>query len=68
MAPADSLEVTNRSTSEVVEITTDGHSAGTLAAQDSIRVRFEHRRALLAQPPRATFYHRLRDKFGRLSY
>ena len=24
--------------------------------------------SLLAQPPGATFYHRLRDKFGRLSY
>ena len=23
--------------------------------------------ALLAQPPGATFYHRLRDKFGRLT-
>ena len=27
-----------------------------------------HRQALLAQAPGATFYHRLRDKFGRLSY
>jgi hypothetical protein len=31
-------------------------------------IRFEHRQALLAQAPGATFYHRLRDKFGRLSY
>ena len=31
-------------------------------------IRFAHRQALLAQTPGATFYHRLRDKFGRLSY
>jgi hypothetical protein len=31
-------------------------------------IEFRQRQALLAQTPGATFYHRLRDKFGRLSY
>jgi NAD+ kinase len=68
VAPADDLEVTNRSTSEDVDVTTDGRPVASLAPQATIAIRFEHRKALLAQAPGATFYHRLRDKFGRLSY
>ena len=68
VAPDDALQVTNRSTLEEVDVTTDGRPACTLAPQASMPVRFEHRQALLAQAPGATFYHRLRDKFGRLSY
>jgi NAD+ kinase len=68
VAPGDGLEVTNRSTSEAVDITTDGRPAGGVAAGASVKIRFEHRGALLAQAPGATFYHRLRDKFGRLAY
>jgi NAD+ kinase len=68
VAPDDELEVTNRSSREPVNVTTDGQPVCTLAAEASMPVRFEHRQALLAQAPGATFYHRLRDKFGRLSY
>jgi NAD+ kinase len=68
VAPGDGLEVTNRSTSEAVDMTTDGRPAGGVAAGASVKIRFEHRGALLAQAPGATFYHRLRDKFGRLAY
>ena len=68
VAPDDGLEVTNSSSREPVDVTTDGRPVGALAPEASMRVRFEHRRALLAQAPGATFYHRLRDKFGRLSY
>lgn len=68
VAPGDALEVTNRSTLEDVNVTTDGRSVCTLAPQACMAIRFEHRQALLAQAPGATFYHRLRDKFGRLSY
>jgi hypothetical protein len=39
-----------------------------LAPEATITIGFEHPCALLAQAPGATFYHRLRDKFGRLSY
>ena len=68
VAPGDTLEVTNRSKDEDVDVTTDGRSVCALAPGHSMRVRFEPEQALLAQSPGATFYHRLRDKFGRLSY
>ena len=68
VAPDDTLEVTNRSSLEEVDVTTDGRPAGALAPEACMPVRFEHRQSLLAQAPGATFYHRLRDKFGRLSY
>jgi NAD+ kinase len=68
VAPDDMLEVTNRSASDEVDVTTDGRSVCRLAPEGTMGIRFEHRRALLAQAPGATFYHRLRDKFGRLSY
>jgi NAD+ kinase len=68
VAPDHPLEVANRSGSEEVDVITDGHLVGALAPQASMPIRFAHRQALLAQAPGATFYHRLRDKFGRLSY
>jgi NAD+ kinase len=68
VAPGDRLEVANRSPSDEVDVITDGRAVGALAPQGSIPIRFAHRQALLAQAPGATFYHRLRDKFGRLSY
>ncbi len=68
VAPGDPLEVTNRSGHEEVDMTTDGRAAGALAPEATVPIRFEEGRSLLAQTPGATFYHRLRDKFGRLSY
>jgi NAD+ kinase len=68
VAPGDLLEVTNRSAQEELDVTTDGRSVRALAPGATIPIRFEHGRAMLAQAPGATFYHRLRDKFGRLSY
>ena len=40
----------------------------TAMPEATVPIRFEEGRSLLAQAPGATFYHRLRDKFGRLSY
>lgn len=68
VAPDDTLEVINRSGADEVDVTTDGQSVCRLAAEASMTIRFEHRQVRLAQTPGATFYHRLRDKFGRLSY
>ena len=31
-------------------------------------VRFEHDKAQLAQKPGSSYYHRLREKFGKLAY
>ena len=68
VAPGDVLEVTNRSRAEEVEMTTDGRAVGALPPQATVPICFAEGRSLLAQAPGATFYHRLRDKFGRLSY
>jgi NAD+ kinase len=68
VAPGDALAVTNRSRAEDIEMTTDGRSVCLLPREDTIEIRFEPRCALLAQLPGASFYHRLRDKFGRLAY
>jgi NAD+ kinase len=68
VAPGDTLAVTNRSREEDVEMTTDGRGVCVLPHEDTIEIRFEPSCALLAQLPGASFYHRLRDKFGRLAY
>jgi NAD+ kinase len=68
VAPDDTLEVTNRSGDDAVDVTTDGQAVWTLPPEASMTIRFDHARVLLAQTPGATFYHRLRDKFGRLSF
>jgi len=68
VAPGDRLSVTNRSREEDVEMTTDGRSVCVLPREGTIEVRFEPKCALLAQLPGASFYHRLREKFGRLAY
>jgi NAD+ kinase len=68
VAPDDTLEVTNRSARDDVDVSTDGRPVAALAPEATMPIRFEHGQALLAQAPGATFYHRLRDKFGRLSY
>jgi NAD+ kinase len=68
VAPDDELAVTNRSREEDVEMTTDGRAVCALAREETIAIRFVPRCAMLAQLPGASFYHRLRDKFGRLAY
>jgi NAD+ kinase len=68
VAPNDVLTIENLSKREDVEVTTDGRPAGALAPGEELTVRFEHDRFLLAQVPGASFYHRFREKFGRLAY
>jgi NAD+ kinase len=69
VAPADVLEVTNRSAREdPVDMTTDGRAGRPIESGETVRIRFEEGRSLLAQTEGATFYHRMRDKFGRLAY
>jgi NAD+ kinase len=60
--------VTNRSRVEDVDVSTDARVVSALAPEATMTIEFRQRQALLAQTPGATFYHRLRDKFGRLSY
>ena len=68
VAPDDVLEVTNRSRYEEVDLTTDGRATCAVAPEASVAIRLRRDSALLAQPLGATFYTRLRDKFGRLSF
>jgi NAD+ kinase len=68
VAPTDLLEVTNRSGEDPVDMTTDGRPAHQLDSGETVRIRFEEGRSLLAQTEGATFYHRMREKFGRLAY
>jgi NAD+ kinase len=68
VAPDDVLEVENRSDEDPVDMATDGRRVCSVDPQDRVRVRFERGKALLAQVPGASFYNRLRDKFGRLAY
>jgi NAD+ kinase len=68
VAPSDVLEVVNRSTSEPVDVTTDGRTVCALEPEERVEVHFVDKQALLAQVSGATFYNRLRDKFGRLSH
>jgi NAD+ kinase len=68
VAPNDVLTIENLSKREDVEVTTDGRPACALGPGEELRVRFQHDRFLLAQVPGASFYHRFRDKFGRLAY
>jgi NAD+ kinase len=53
---------------EKVEVTADGRPVCSLGPHERIEVRFEHDQVLIAQAPGASFYHRLREKFGRLAY
>jgi len=67
VAPDDVLTVANKSDHEPVDVTTDGRKICTLAPREQIEVRFRRDMAQLAQVAGASFYHRLRDKFGRLT-
>jgi len=68
VAPEDGLSVTNCSDSDGVDVTTDGRIVCPLAPGEELLLEFVHDKVQLAQIPGATFYHRLREKFGRLAY
>jgi NAD+ kinase len=67
VAPQDTLTVNNRSRDEPIDVTVDGRPVCELGAGDSLRVGFRDACGRLAQIPGASFYHRLREKFGRLA-
>jgi NAD+ kinase len=68
VAPDDALAVVNVSERDAVEVTTDGRPVGQLDSGDQLEVRFRDDQVVLAQVDGATFYHRFREKFGRLAY
>lgn len=67
VAPTDVLTVHNRSREESVDVTVDGRPVCTLPPGEQIEARFVDAQGNLAQIAGANFYHRLREKFGRLS-
>jgi NAD+ kinase len=67
VAPTDVLTVHNRSREEPVDVTVDGRPVGALAPGELVEARFVDGQGSLAQIAGTTFYHRLREKFGRLA-
>jgi NAD+ kinase len=67
VAPGDTLTVENTSERDEVEISTDGRTVGELEPRQRLDVSFSDDQVLLAQIPGSTFYHRFREKFGRLA-
>ncbi len=67
VAPGDALHVRNAAGREPVEISLDGEGAGELAPGDELEIRFEESVSRLAQLPGSSFYHRIREKFGKLA-
>jgi NAD+ kinase len=67
VAPADPLTVLNSSQDEQVDLAVDGRPVAVLGPGERLEVRFADRQGLLAQAHGATFYERLRQKFGRLA-
>ena len=65
---ATALEVENISRRHPVDVTTDGRIVSTLDVGERLEVRFRHDRVVISQLPGTSFYHRLREKFGRLAY
>jgi NAD+ kinase len=67
VAPDDRLLLRNVGREDPVDVHIDGHPTCDLAAGDAIEVRFVLAQGHLAQMPGTNFYHRLREKFGRLA-
>ena len=67
VAPGDILRIHNASRSDAAEVHVDGRPTCELPAGQDVTVQFGAAHALLAQMPGASFYHRLRERFGRLA-
>jgi NAD+ kinase len=67
VAPDDVLTVHNMSDRDAVDVATDNRSVSELPPGGEVEVRFVHDEVRLAQVEGANFYHRIREKFGRLA-
>jgi NAD+ kinase len=67
VAPTDVLTVENNSREEPVDVSGDGRPLFELGPGEKLEASFHPAQGRLAQSPSSNFYHRLRDKFGRLS-
>jgi len=67
IAPDDLLTINNASREEPVEVHVDGRPSCELPPGEDLHVEFGVNHGTLAQLPAASFYHRLRERFGRLA-
>jgi NAD+ kinase len=67
VAPGDELTINNASREEPVEVHVDGRPTLELPPGEDIHVAFGLSHGTLAQIAGASFYHRLRERFGRLA-
>jgi NAD+ kinase len=67
VAPQDPLTIINRSREEPVDVTVDGRPVCVLPPGEQLDVSFADAQGALAQLAGASFYQRLRTKFGRLA-
>ena len=67
VAPQDAIHVRSRSQEEPVDVSVDGRPVCELGPDGVVSARFRDGLAALAQTHDASFYHRLREKFGRLA-
>jgi NAD+ kinase len=67
VAPGDLLTINNASREEPVEVHVDGRPTCELPAGEDLHIEFAQSHGTLAQLPGASFYHRLRERFGRLA-
>ena len=67
VAPGDELTINNASREEPVEVHVDGRPTLELPPGEDIHIAFGLSYGTLAQIPGASFYHRLRERFGRLA-
>ena len=67
VAPTDRLIIHNASKEEPVEVGIDGRPVYALDPAEEVVARFLPEQGHLAQIPGSSFYHRLREKFGRLA-
>jgi NAD+ kinase len=67
VAPSDALQVRNAAGRDPVEIEIDGEHTGRLEPGDEVEVTFRDGVGSLAQPAGASFYARIREKFGLLA-
>ena len=67
VAPGDELTINNASREEPVEVHVDGRPTLEVPPGEDIHIEFGLTHGTLAQIPGASFYHRLRERFGRLA-
>jgi NAD+ kinase len=67
VAPGDPLTINNASREEPVEVHVDGRPTCELPPGEDLHIEFAESHGTLAQLPGASFYNRLRERFGRLA-